>query len=55
MTTMMYPVLCLCLPRPPGSARDPMGKAKGVIHKELWVIQNDGIAKLREDDFEAES
>ncbi len=32
-----------------------MNKAKGVIHKELWVLQKDGSAKLREDDFEAKS
>ncbi len=31
-----------------------MNNAKGVIHKELWVIQPDGSAKLREDDFEAQ-
>lgn len=30
-----------------------MNKARGVIHKEVWVLQNDGTAKLREDDFEA--
>ena len=30
-----------------------MNKASGVIHKELWVLQEDGTAKLREDDFEA--
>ena len=30
-----------------------MNKASGVIHKELWVLQEDGSAKLREDDFEA--
>lgn len=30
-----------------------MNKAQGVIHKELWVLQADGSAKLREDDFEA--
>lgn len=30
-----------------------MNKAGGVIHKELWVLQPDGAAKLREDDFEA--
>lgn len=30
-----------------------MNKASGVIHKELWVLQQDGRAKLREDDFEA--
>lgn len=31
-----------------------MNKAGGVIHKELWVLQDDGTAKLREDDFEAQ-
>ena len=31
-----------------------MNKASGVIHKELWVLQEDGAAKLREDDFEAQ-
>lgn len=31
-----------------------MNKAAGVIHKELWIIQSDGTAKLREDDFEAQ-
>ena len=31
-----------------------MNKAKGVIHKELWVLQSDGTAKLREDEFEAQ-
>lgn len=30
-----------------------MNKASGVIHRELWKIQNDGSAKLREDHFEA--
>lgn len=30
-----------------------MNKASGVIHKELWVLQEDGTARLREDDFEA--
>lgn len=30
-----------------------MNKAGGVIHKELWVLHADGVAKLREDDFEA--
>lgn len=30
-----------------------MNNASGVIHNELWVIQTDGTAKLREDDFEA--
>jgi ketosteroid isomerase-like protein len=29
-----------------------MNKAQGVIHKKLWVIQADGSAKLREDNFE---
>ncbi|MGD1935948.1 MAG: nuclear transport factor 2 family protein [Cyanophyceae cyanobacterium] len=31
-----------------------MNNARGVIHKELWVLQDDGQAKLREDDFEAQ-
>lgn len=31
-----------------------MNKAGGVIHRELWVLQSDGTAKLREDDFEAQ-
>lgn len=35
------------------SAKWKMNKASGVIHKELWVLQTDGSAKLREDDFEA--
>jgi ketosteroid isomerase-like protein len=35
------------------SAEWKMNKASGVIHKELWVLQEDGTAKLREDDFEA--
>lgn len=30
-----------------------MNKAAGVIHEELWVLQVDGTAKLRRDDFEA--
>jgi ketosteroid isomerase-like protein len=29
-----------------------MNKAHGVITKELWVLQDDGTALLREDDFE---
>ena len=29
-----------------------MNKASGVITKELWVIQDNGTVKLREDDFE---
>jgi hypothetical protein len=32
-----------------------MNKASGVIHKELWVMLDNGTAKLREDDFEAKS
>lgn len=31
-----------------------MNNAHGIITKELWVIQSDGTAKLREDDFEAQ-
>jgi uncharacterized protein (TIGR02246 family) len=30
-----------------------MNKAKGIITKELWVVQADGTAKLTEDYFEA--
>ena len=29
-----------------------MNKAYGVVHSELWVLQADGSAKLKEDDFE---
>ncbi|MFT5705870.1 MAG: ketosteroid isomerase-like protein [Oceanospirillaceae bacterium] len=32
-----------------------MNKAAGVISRELWVLQEDGTAKLREDAFEAQS
>jgi hypothetical protein len=32
-----------------------MNKAAGVIHKELLVLQENGLAKFREDDFEATS
>lgn len=31
-----------------------MNKAQGVITKELWVLQHDGSAKLRVDEFEAQ-
>ena len=31
-----------------------MNKASGVITKELWVLQPDGTAKLRIDEFEAQ-
>lgn len=31
-----------------------MNKAKGVITKELWVLQIDGSAKLRTDEFEVQ-
>jgi glyoxylase-like metal-dependent hydrolase (beta-lactamase superfamily II) len=31
-----------------------MNKAEGVITKELWVLGDDGIAKLRLDDFEVQ-
>lgn len=31
-----------------------MNKASGVITKEFWVLQSDGTAKLREDNFEAQ-
>ncbi|MEO8206489.1 MAG: isochorismatase [Chthoniobacterales bacterium] len=29
-----------------------MNNASGVIHKELWVMQDDGTAKMREDNIE---
>ncbi len=35
------------------SSKWKMNKASGVITHELWVLQADGSAKLREDDFEA--
>ena len=31
-----------------------MNKAKGMITKELWVLQSDGTAKLRIDEFEVQ-
>ena len=31
-----------------------MNKAHGVIHKEIWVLQDNGMAKLREDSFEVQ-
>ncbi len=34
------------------SAKWEMNKAFGVITNELWVLQDDGNALLREDDFE---
>ncbi len=37
------------------TAKWEMNKVKGVIHKELWILQDDGTAKLREDDFEVKS
>ncbi len=36
------------------SSRWRMNKAHGIITKELWVLQDDGTALLREDDFEVE-
>jgi len=35
------------------SAEWTMNKASGVITKELWVLQDDGTALLREDHFKA--
>lgn len=35
------------------SSRWKMNKVEGVITKELWVLQPDGTAKLRIDEFEA--
>ncbi|WP_330926105.1 YybH family protein [Candidatus Sororendozoicomonas aggregata] len=34
------------------SSKWTMNKAYGVVHRELWVLQKDGSAKLKEDDFE---
>lgn len=31
-----------------------MNKARGIITKELWVLQSDGTVKLRIDEFEAQ-
>ncbi|WP_347505984.1 hypothetical protein [Pseudomonas anguilliseptica] len=31
-----------------------MNNASGVITREFWVLQSDGTAKLREDNFEAQ-
>lgn len=36
------------------TAKWTMNKAQGSIHKELWVIQSDGHAKLKEDIFAVE-
>jgi len=35
------------------TAKWKMNKAHGIITKELWVLQSDGTALLREDNFEA--
>jgi ketosteroid isomerase-like protein len=32
-----------------------MNKAAGTISKELWVLQSDGTAKLKEDNFEVQA
>ncbi len=32
-----------------------MNKARGVITRELWVMQDDGVAYLRDDHFEVQS
>ena len=29
-----------------------MNKAKGIVTKELWMLQTDGTVKLTEDHFE---
>lgn len=34
------------------SANWKMNQAQGVIHQEIWAIQEDGSARLREDNFE---
>lgn len=36
------------------SSKWRMNNAHGIITKELWVIQEDGSALLREDDFEVQ-
>ena len=36
------------------SSKWKMNNAAGIITKELWVLQEDGSAKLRQDDFEAQ-
>ena len=36
------------------TAKWTMNNAHGIITKELWVLQEDGSAKLREDLFEAQ-
>lgn len=35
------------------SSKWKMNNASGIITHELWVLQEDGTAKLRQDDFEA--
>lgn len=35
------------------SSKWKMNNAQGEIYRELWVLQDDGTAKLREDHFEA--
>ena len=32
-----------------------MNKARGIITREFWVLQDDGTMKLREDHFEAQA
>lgn len=34
------------------TAQWQMNKASGVIHKEYWVLESDGKARLHSDDFE---
>ncbi|WP_026971509.1 YybH family protein [Aliagarivorans marinus] len=34
------------------SSKWTMNNAYGVVHRELWVIDNDGLARLVSDDFE---
>lgn len=36
------------------SSKWTMNNAAGIITNELWVLQEDGSAKLRQDDFEAQ-
>lgn len=36
------------------TAKWTMNKAFGVVHKELWVVESDGRARLASDDFEVQ-
>ncbi|MCV6587764.1 MAG: nuclear transport factor 2 family protein [Marinobacterium sp.] len=36
------------------SARWTMNKAFGVVHREHWIVEEDGVARLVSDDFEVQ-